>query len=364
MGFDLDSNYNTFREEVYELKNSLTEEQIIEILSTFGATNYLDKDECIIFPTICHNLEADKASLKLYYYKSTHIFHCYTDCGESFDIYKLVQKAFAVRGESKTFFDAFLYVKEIAQFHKKILTHNFLNIKKYKSKEKYIAEIPELSPELLNLYLDYYYSGWIDEGISIQTMKKFQIKLSISDNKICIPHYDINGRLLGIRGRCLDPREAELFGKYMPLKVEDRYLSHPLSLNLYGINWNKENIKQSKTAILFEGEKSCLKFEDLFDFNNSLAVCGSSLNINQVNILRALGVQEIVLAFDKEFVNLNSVEATQYYNKLKSLCQKYSNFASFSFIYDFYNLLDYKDSPIDKGKDNFIKLFNNRIKIN
>ena len=73
-----------------ELKKELTLEQIYDLLTELGAEPIL-KDNCIICKTICHNSDLANASHKLYYYSNTHLFHCYTGCGDaSFDIYDLV----------------------------------------------------------------------------------------------------------------------------------------------------------------------------------------------------------------------------------------------------------------------------------
>ena len=41
---------------------------------------YQEKESCLIMPTICHNENIEEASWKLYYYKNTHMFYCYTEC--------------------------------------------------------------------------------------------------------------------------------------------------------------------------------------------------------------------------------------------------------------------------------------------
>lgn len=40
------------------------------------------------------------------------------------------------------------------------------------------------------------------------------------------------------------------------------------------------------------------------------------------------------------------------------MCSKYKNLCEIGFIYDNQNLLKLKDSPLDEGKETFIKLFN------
>ena len=76
-----------------DLMNSLTNEEIIDIMTKLGADRFEEKGNAIIFPTICHNHDSADASMKLYYYPKTHTFHCYTECGDSsFDIYDLVVK--------------------------------------------------------------------------------------------------------------------------------------------------------------------------------------------------------------------------------------------------------------------------------
>ena len=65
-------------------------------------------------------------------------------------------------------------------------------------------EEPEKYNEnILNLYNDIYFEGWIKENISIESMKKYHIKYDIVNERIIIPHFDINNNLIGIRCRNL-----------------------------------------------------------------------------------------------------------------------------------------------------------------
>ena len=55
-------------------------------------------------------------------------------------------------------------------------------------------------------------------------------------------------------------------------------------MNLYNFNNSKDNIRLSKKAIVFEGEKSCLLYQSYFGLENdiSVACCGSSLSSFEV----------------------------------------------------------------------------------
>lgn len=141
--------------------------------------------------------------------------------------------------------------------------------------------------------------------------------------------------------------------------------NHPLGFNLYNINNSKENIKRTKKAIIFEGEKSCLLFASYFGQENdiSVAVCGSNLSSYQVDILLKLGVEEIVIAFDKQFQKLGDREHIGWVKKLKEINKKYSKYVKISYMFDKEDKLKYKDSPIDEGKDIFIELFEKRFSL-
>ena len=212
--------------------------------------------------------------------------------------------------------------------------------------------------ELINFFEDYIYRGWLDEGISIKSMEKYYIRYSVSREQVIIPHFDIDGNLIGIRGRNLNDF-ALLNGKYMPVKIEGKFYSHPLSYNLYGLNFTKESIARKKIVFIFEGEKSTLLSDSWYDENSvAVSTCGNKLNKFQVNLLMKLGVREAIICYDR--MNKDRYDDS-YFNKLYSLCKKYSNYMNFSFIYDRNCILEYKAAPVDSGKETFEKLLQQRV---
>lgn len=346
-----------------ELNEQLTPERIIELVYSLGGTNHIEKKDCIIFQTLCHNENPEEASLKLYYYKNSKLFTCYTHCGESFDIFGLFERRFNLLGIQYDFYKDI--VLRVVDGLKK---NNYIESFDYKSyetiysdfhKNKPIINLKEYDSGVLNCFIKYYTGEWLKDGISKESMDKYNILYSISQNKIIIPHYDVDSRLIGIRGRALNIEDLEI-GKYMPITLEEKTYSHPLGFNLYGIDKVKKNLKKYKTAILVEGEKSVLLYDTYYgDRNICVAACGSSIHRYQIELLKNLGVNRIIIAFDKE--GGDYISNQKYYNKLKKYCLKFSTLCKMGFIWDYWNLLNLKDSPLDKGKEVFEKLLKGAI---
>ena len=340
----------------------IDDQAIINLMTELGADRYRDENGYIIFPTICHNEDSAEASMKLYFYKDSKIFMCYTEDGP-LSIFKFLKTYYETRGIDYDWYEDVYKVVLGCSTYK---GSDFTSPQKYKSiKDKYIlpqkqVQLPEYSKGVLDCFIKEYPVEWLQDGISKTAMDKFNIRFSISQNKIIIPHYDVNGRLVGIRGRALNPDEVETFGKYMPVKIEQTWYTHPLSLNLYGLNFNKENIKKSRVCYTFEAEKSVLLSEDFSTPNCAVAVCGSSINKYALNILlRECAPAEIILCLDNE----EKPGEDKYFDKLYSICDKYKNYCNFSFIYDRDGLTRPKDAPVDRGEAIFRELVKKRVKV-
>ena len=73
------------------------------------------------------------------------------------------------------------------------------------------------------------------------------------------------------------------------------------------------------------------------------------------------GVKEIVLGFDKDFQEMYGKEYDENIKKIDRLYTKLSAEVSVSVLFDQYNLLGYKNSPLDCGKEIFLYLWRHRI---
>lgn len=345
-----------------EIIDNLSLEDIKAILTKLQIP-YKEIDKGLVMPTVCHNADIEKASWKLYYYENNHVFYCYTECAEAMSIFKFLKKYYETREiEYDWFNDIYNVILNCSSFS---FQEGFENEKYENLRDKYFIRNKNVNLEkyptgILDIFMKNYPVEWLNDGISRRTMDKYNIKYSISQNKIIIPHYNINNELIGIRGRALNDWEIKNVGKYMPVKIENKWYTHPLSLNLYGLNINKENISKYGICYIGEGEKFCLQMESFRFPNCSCAVCGSQFNKYQLNLLmRFCKPQEIVICFDQE----EKEKEDKYFYKLFNLCKKYTNYCNMSFIYDQNGLLNLKESPTDRGEATFRKLLERRIRV-
>ena len=358
--------------EIEEIKNRITTDQLVEFLYSLGAEP-IQRDGIIICRTICHGGD----SHKLYYYENTKLFRCYTQCNDGyFDIFQLIIK---INHDIPNYNlpQAVNYIKQ------------YFGI--YIENEKFSQNDNELSDwAILNRYLNSspqethkrkvemkFYDGtflknlprprilpWEKEGIKPEIIKYHNICYNSASQAIVIPHYDINDKLVGIRERTLI-KENEIYGKYRPMFLNKKMYNHPLGFNLYNINNSKNHIKEFKKAIVFEGEKSPLLYSSYFGQENDITVacCGNNLSSYQFELLMSLGIEELIIAFDKQYKKIGDEEYQGWTKKLTDITKKYGKYVRITYMFDKENLLDYKDAPIDKGKNIFLNLYRKRFSL-
>lgn len=200
----------------------------------------------------------------------------------------------------------------------------------------------------MNRFVSGVHHNLIEEGISPQVARKFDIRFDPFRDRIVFPHYDWvhTEKIVGVQGRTTQSaEEMEILGtaKYW------NYIKHfRKSANLYGFSNLHGQLDKTKMLIIFEGEKSVLKE---YTFNRgqgtSVALGGHSISPQQVDFILSHTPTdcEVVLAFDKD-VMVKETEGEEY---IRSEAKKFMPFKKVSYIFDKYNLLGEKDSPIDKG---------------
>ena len=375
-----------------DLLKEVTTDIVIDIMKENGSDLYgtttdgRTKQKCLWFRTICHGGD----SHKLCYFTETKDFYCYTSCGRMkfWELIKRIRNA-----TDKTFYEkVVLYIakkvgsptqesrigfsnpdedRQLRSVLNEML--NYIPTKRlYKKETDY--KITNFYDDTLLKYFehDVFYESWLDEGISPESMRKYEICWYEDQEYVIIPHRDIKGRLVGIRRRSFNPRDKN--NKYMPLIIEGKMYDHPLSLNVYGLYYNKEAIKKSGIAVIMEGEKSVLKGDTYFGKdNNIVATCGFNVSEWQLDALIKAGAETIVLGFDKDFDDRLVYDYEQdtslwkeyqrYKERIKILAQRIASRCKVFVIEDKEGLLGLKDSPVDKGKEVYQYLFDHRKKI-
>ena len=355
-----------------KLKEQLEPEQVYDLLEAWGGEPTW-QDNCIISDTICHNLPGN-GSHKLYYYFGTRLCHCYSGCLDpSFDIFDLCIKVMKnQKGLNWELYDAMNYIASYFGFEgvEKIEQESELKdweiFKKHKIRviEKHNPiQLKEYNPIILTRFKYPRIAHWEQEGISSVITKKNLIGYYPGGEQITIPHFDINNRLVGIRGRALAADEAERYGKYRPLLIGKQLYNHPLSMNLYNLNNSKDNIAKTHAAVVFESEKSCLQYQSYYGKENdiSVAICGSSLSNYQVDLLKRVGAREIIIALDRQFQQIGDSEFKRLKAKLIHFYNKYNNSIRITAIFDKDMITPYKSSPSDCGAQIFERLLSERI---
>lgn len=357
-----------------EVRKSLSLDNIFELLTDWGGDpEYTEFG--LLSATICHN-EPGEGSRKLYYYTNSMLFQCYTGCG-SFDIFELAIKVFQIQKDIEMDLnDAVRYIA--IKFG--ITTGTVVEDEAYKTDDwkflkaydrvqdielkDYHVELKEYDDNILhNLNYQIELTPWLNEGITQEVLDKAQIGYYLGGDQISIPHFDANNRFIGLRGRTMSKEEAEQYGKYRPIKACQMLYNHPLGMNLYGYNWNKNAISKIRKAIIFESEKSVLKYASYFGWENNISVacCGSHVSNYQIQLLLDLNVEEIIIAMDRQFQEIKDDEWKHLTDNLIKLNNRYKNYATISFIFDKEKITGYKDSPIDDGQEIFLKLFKERV---
>ena len=71
----------------------------------------------------------------------------------------------------------------------------------------------------------------------------------------------------------------------------------------------------------------------------------------------------MVIAFDRQWQEKFDDEYKHWINNLEKLNNRYKNYINISIIYDRNMITGYKDAPVDCGREVFLKLWKERIKL-
>ena len=353
-----------------KVRDLLTTEQIIQICCDLQNDNtyFFDTYGNPIFNTCLDHPDGD--SFKLYYYPETKLFYVYTR-GESYDLFELVRRA---KGFEE-FIEAYRFVVDYfklkddgATVEKKPLTDDwgiFQTIEDFKENPAEKKENQEIQENLLEYFFPLAApKEWQKDHITPEVMRYYGIRVDSALHKIIIPHRNIDGKLIGIRGRTYDPFELDEGKKYMPVFIQGVMYNHMLGKNLFGLYENRETIKKIKKVLIVESEKAVMQCASYYGVDNCfcVATCGSSLSQDQINLIMQLGVTEVILGYDREFQgHFGDPDTEEYEQKLLKTVKPLTLYFNTYIIMDYDHLTGYKDSPTDCGKEVLEKLMKQKI---
>lgn len=343
--------------DIYKLKENLSSDNIIILMDSLGADfNYQSQDQ-IHFRSICHN----STSYKLYYFVNSASFYCFRDA-RRFDIISLVQHV-----KNIDFAHAVQYICNVLHIDESVYQVNE-QIDNWAELRRFL---PNAEPEpdklltydksILSLFDHLYPQEWLDYGISADVLDKFGIGWYARQACISIPVV-FNGQLVGVRGRYT--REQDVVkGKYRPIcTLDGTVLKFPSGQLFYAYDQNKAAISKCKSVILFEAEKSCLKAASK-GINNTLAVFGSNVSKQQIQLLLELGVNEVTIGFDSDFIDTKGEDFRFFVVKIKKIAHRLTPYFTVFCAYNNQGYDGYKYSPMDFTDGQMKKIFENRVKI-
>ena len=354
--------------DVKKLKKSLSLAHHKQIMQALGIPSYSENSTQIIYYTGDKNVDPYKGSPKLYFYKDTSIYVGMT-AGRSYDIISLVQTRLALLKQPCSFLDACQFILDttninpdsISRVKKEGHVYDWSNLERFIRVRKYGNQLSEYNRNIIDTLPPLYPQAWIDEGISEETMEKYQIRYYERCNQTVIPCFDDEARLVGVRVRNWDKDRVEQ-AKYMPLVTLDGQC-YKFNTNqvFYGINYNKPEIERTGKVIIVESEKAVMKLDTYMGRHNiALGMYGSNLGIQRRNQLLKMGVNTVSYVVDNDFIGQDDEFFEQWREKIRHFIKLWDGFCRVEIVWDNLGLLGPKENATDRTKEIWEQLWENR----
>lgn len=351
------------------LKSSLTLEDHKSICKALGIPAFSENSKQIIYFTGDKHVNPFNGSAKLIFYKDTSIYIGFS-AGMSYDIISLTQRRLSLLKQPSSFIDAINFIlsvtgKEIDSVQRltkpricdwETSLGKFIRFRRTGTTlttydDTILSQLDQSIPQL-----------WLDEGISEDTLAKYQIGYYERLNATTIPCRDKQGHLIGIRCRHWRPDEIEQ-GKYRPLLLLDGVTSFKFPTNdvFFGINYNWPEIERTGKIMLVESEKAVMKLDTIYkEHNVALGMFGSNLGLKRRNDLIKLGVNHVIFVPDNDWIGLGDEAYQEWEDKVVRFCKQFDGYAKVEIVWDNLGLLEAKENATDKDEDTWWKLYEAR----
>lgn len=351
------------------LKSSLTLEDHKSICKALGIPAFSENSKQIVYFTGDKNVDPFKGSPKLIFYKDTSIYMGFS-AGMSYDIISLTQRRLSLLKQPSSFIDAINFIlsvtgKEIDSVQRLTKPHIYdweASLGKFVRFRRTGTTLTTYDDTILSQLSQSIPQAWLDEGISDDTLVKYQIGYYKRLNATTIPCRDKQGNLIGIRCRHWRPEEIEQ-GKYRPLLLLDGVTSFKFPTNevFFGINYNWPEIERTGKVMLVESEKAVMKLDTIYkEHNVALGMFGSNLGLKRRNELIKLGVNHVVYVPDNDWIGLGDGAHQEWEDKVVRFCKQFDGYAKVEIVWDNLDLLGAKENATDKDEDTWWQLYEAR----
>ena len=314
------------------------------------------------------NKDPYQGSPALVFYTDTKIFFGMT-MGRSYDCISLVQTRLNLLGQTCSFLDACNWILEktgldptkIAKPLTNSHVYDWSELERFVKVRKYGNQLPEYNRNIIDTLPQLYPQAWADEGISEETMAKYQIRYYERCNQTVIPCFDDEARLIGVRVRNWDKDRVEQ-AKYMPLiTLDGQCYKFNTNQVFYGINYNKPEIERTGKVIIVESEKAVMKLDTYMGRHNiALGMYGSNLGIQRRNQLIKMGVNTVSYVVDNDFIGQDDEFFEQWREKIQHFIKLWEGFCRIEIVWDNLGLLGPKENATDRTKEVWEQLWENR----
>lgn len=324
----------------------------VDLVEYIGQTEELHKrSNCYVINCPFHKGDNDPS---LSIRPSTNRWRCF-GCGAGGNIFDWISAY-----EGKTFSEAFEQVCEMLgeepeEYIESETVAYLKQQKKIQQKAKKESEqcqrtILDFTSEYLNKFSDELPQEWLDEDMTEEALRHYNIRIDPKQNRIVYPVFDGDGNFIGVKGRTR-------LKEYKTLKLAKYINYQKIGTIDYFAGWVEAaaEIKNRKSVIIFEGIKSCIKAYS-WGFPNTAASETSAISDGQLKFLIKAGIPEVIFGWDNEERFQDIVTDT-------NICIL-KKFTKVSVIYDRHRLLpELKMAPVDNGKEVFEQLLRERIRI-